>query len=784
MKTMEKVNRILLSFCLLGLAASALAQTDADKLKNVRPEDIDLKELDAVVSKDAGVGQQVAGMSQQVLSWQQKPDGLSVETTGGTLMLEPLQGGILHVSYGDRRNLMTRRSYIVERKPLAGAFRVEEKGGAILLSTPSFTASVDKTDGHLTLATPSGKTLLSEKPGAARASLAGDSVAPYAKFELTPGEPLYGLGEFRDGRLNLRDCRRELIQFNTQAAVPVLYSPRGWGLLWDNDTRTVYLDNAEGMSLSSDYGDIVDYYIFTGDTMDDLVASYRSLTGDAPMLPQWAFGYHQSRNRYHNWDELFNVARGMKEREIPMGSIFIDYHYWGRYGTGSMRFDESIFPDVDAHIDSLHNRYDTHVVITMWPCFKPDTENYNLLNSKGMILDGARAIDGYVYDVFNPEARKIYRRLITPLLQTKVDGWFIDGPEPDHMQSFLPTRTYLGPAVRVRNLYPLFHSANFYQALQEQRPGERPYMLTRCAFAGQQRYGTAIWSGDIPTTFDELSKQVAAGLNFTATGIPYWTTDIGGYSGGNSKDPAYQELFARWFQYGTFCPIFRAHGRRYPGDTTGENELWAFGDTVYNICKEYVGLRYRLMPYVYSLSAMVTRRGYTPMRLLAFDFPGDSKVADLRDEFMYGPAFLICPVLEAGATSREVYFPAGSNWFDYYTGAEYQGGTTVTAAAPLERMPLYVKAGSIIPMAGNVVEVYPGADAAFTLYSDDGHSTAYRNGQFAAIPMMWDDATRTLTLGAQEGALKSPEQHFSIILKGADRSRSVTYNGKELKVRF
>lgn len=782
--TMNIRNRFWLVIMVSSLSASVLAQSEADKLRNVRPEDIDLKALDAVVAHNADTKRHVAGTSQQVLSWQRTDGALSVATTGGTLMLEPLQGNILHVSYGDANKLAKRHSYIVENKPSADAFKAEEHDGRIVLSASGLVATIDKRDGHIALATPTGQLLVSEKAGGARANAVGDSVAAYTRFALTADEPLYGLGEFRDGRLNLRHCQRELVQFNTQSAVPVVYSPRGWGLLWDNDSRTIYLDNADGMSLSSDYGDIVDYYLFVGNTMDSLVASYRKLTGQAPMLPLWAMGYHQSRNRYHNWKELFDVARGMKQRHIPMGSIFIDYHYWGKYGTGSMRFDEASFPDVAAHLDTLHNQYDTHAVITMWPCFKPGTTNYELLSSKGMILEGARAIDGYIYDVFNPEARKLYRQLIRPLLHTKVDGWFLDGPEPDHIQSFLPTQTYLGPAQRVRNLYPLLHTANFFKALQEERPGERPYMLTRCAFAGQQRYGTAVWSGDIPTTFDELRLQVAAGLNFTATGIPYWTTDIGGYSGGNPKDTAYRELFARWFQYGTFCPIFRAHGRRYPGNTTGENELWSYGDTIYNICKHYVDLRYSLMPYIYSLSAMVNQRGYTPMRLLAFDFATDKKTIDMRDEFMYGPAFLVCPVLEAGATSREVYLPEGCKWYDYHTGKAHTGGTTITTPAPLEHMPLFVKAGSIVPMADGKVEVYPGTDAQFRLYSDDGHTNAYQQGQYSVVPMAWDDATRTLTLGAHEGQLKPGKQRLSITVKGTGTTRCVTYKGKETKIRF
>lgn len=374
---------------------------------------------------------------------------------------------------------------------------------------------------------------MKEWPEKARMNVHGDSVNAYCRFQLQDEEALYGLGQFRDNLMNLRNAKRELVQFNTQAAVPVIYSTGKWGLFWDNPSRTIYADNNAGMSFVSDYGRIVNYYLFVGDGMDKLVAAYRSLTGVAPMLPAWALGYHQSRNRYATQKEVMEVAKRMKEENIPASTIFIDYHYWGKYGTGSHKFDETIFPDVPAMVDSLHNMYDLKVVLTMWPSFKPGIPNYNEMSERGYILEGARAIDGYIYDTFNPGAAKMYWDKVVPLVDLNIDGWFLDGPEPDHIASFLPLRTYAGEARRVRNIYPLVHASHFYDGITKARPNLRPYMLTRCAWASQQKWGTAVWSGDIPTTFEELQKQVAAGLNFTATGIPYWTTDIGGYSGGD-----------------------------------------------------------------------------------------------------------------------------------------------------------------------------------------------------------------------------------------------------------
>lgn len=743
------MKKLFFMLCLACMANNVSAQVD---LRNARPEDIDIKTSGnepAEQKSQSNTNTRAKGAAQHIISFKKEDRCLWVKTSGGYLRLQPVCDGVLRVSYGTRKAIDNLQNFAIDSASLAThkvSFKVKADGKSVSLNIGKYSARIDKTVGNITFLDAKGKQLVSETARKARGNVVGDSVCPADHFTLSADEALYGLGQFRDGRLNLRGCSRELVQFNTQAAIPVVYSTAGWGLFWNNITRTLFNDDNDGMTFISDYGNAVDYYIFVGESLDKLIARYRTLTGHVPMLPEWAMGFHQSRNRYHNSAELMQVTRRMAKEGIPMSSIFIDYHYWGKYGTGSMRFDESEWPNLPTMLDSLHNVYNTHVVITLWPCFKPGTKNYDLMTSKGFILQGARAIDGYVYDVFNPAARKEYRELIRPLLHQNIDGWFIDGPEPDHVPSFLQTTTAMGPAPRVRNIYPLLHIANFHKELSEDVPGKRPYILTRCAWAGQQRYGAAVWSGDIPATFDELRKQVTAGLDFTATGIPYWTTDIGGYLRGDPADKDYRELYARWFQYGTFCPIFRTHGRREPFNIGGPNELWAYGDTVQKICTYLVRLRYKLMPYIYSMTRMVSHDDYTPMRLLAFDFADDKAARDIRDEFMYGPAFLVCPVLEAGARSRQVYLPRGAKWIDYYTGKRYNGGQTITAEAPLERMPLFVKAGSIIPLAGDTVEVWTGANADFTLYEDDGETWAYRQGKLRETKMHWDEATHRLTV--------------------------------------
>lgn len=733
------------------------------------------------------------GNSQTVLSWKKEKQALWVQTSGGTLYLQPYSIGSLHVMFGSEHEIRENTSFAVTEQAQVAEFNVEDTKDDIVLRSSRFSVIVNKEEGYISLLDTLGQVLVKELPEKARMNVCGDSVNAYCKFQLRDEEALYGLGQFRDNLMNLRNAKRELVQFNTQAAVPVIYSTGRWGMFWDNPSRTIYTDNSTGMSLVSDFGKVVNYYLFVGDKIDDLVTVYRSLTGGAPMLPDWALGYHQSRNRYATQKEVLDVARRMKEEDIPVSTIFIDYHYWGKYGTGSHKFDETLFPDIPLMLDSLHNIYGIKVVLTMWPSFKPGIPNYNEMSQKGYILEGAKAIDGYIYDTFNPKAAKMYWDKVSSLVDLNIDGWFLDGPEPDHVASFLPLNTYAGLAQKVRNVYPLVHSSHFYKGITNARPNIRPYLLTRCAWASQQKWGTAVWSGDIPTTFAELQTQVTAGLNFTATGIPYWTTDIGGYSGGDPAKKDYQELFVRWFQYGTFCPVFRSHGRRYPGDTKAPNELWAYGPEVQRICTDFIKLRYRLLPYIYTLSGKITQEHYTPMRLLAFDFAQDKKVLDCKDQFMYGPAFLVCPVLQAGAVSRSVYLPRGHTWIDFWNKTTYQGGTTIEVETSLDKIPLFVKAGSIIPYYTAVeknintdipieIHVFSGEDGSFELYEDDGETLKYQSGNYSVIPFKWNDDTKEFVIEDRVGNYAIKDRDFIIKLNGRDTIKRIRYSGKEVKV--
>ncbi|MFT3680136.1 MAG: glycoside hydrolase family 31 protein [Ferruginibacter sp.] len=742
----------------------------------------------------------------KVTRWEKKNNILSVYTNGGILQLVPYLDKTVQVKFGTAQGLSALTNWgVVNTAQLSAGFAVDETGDVITATTALYSIRISKLNSALSFIDKTGNCILKESINNGRVAVDGRQPVIKSNFILSPGEGLYGLGQYRDNFFNLRGKTRELVQFNTQVCVPVVLSTNGWGIFWDNASRTIFKDDTTGMSFHSDEGRATNFFVFIGERLDDLVQQYRKHTGDAPLMPKWALGYHQSRNRYVTQQDAIDVVKRMRTEKIPVNSIFIDYFFWGKYGMGSHHFDEAFFPEPKKMMDTFH-KYNTKSVVTIWAAFDSGSRNYQVLKENNYLLKGATIFNGAtIYDPFNPKAAAMYWRLAKDsLMHLGIDGWFLDGPEPDIVETFLKTNTYLGPAPTVRNLYSLYHSSNFYKGLLQVHPGKRPYIITRSGWASQQYYGTVVWSGDIKTTFDELKTQVTAGLNFTATGIPYWTTDIGGYDGGDPENPAYRELFVRWWQYGMFCPIFRSHGHRVRGNV-GElpNELWAYGDTVQKICTAYDNFRYRLMPYIYSLAAAVTNKQYTPMRLLAFDFAKDKNVFDIKDQFMYGPAFLVNPVTDAGITKREVYLPKGSNWFDFWTAKFFEGGQIIHADAPIENIPVFVRAGSIIPFgpvqqfvdekAANPVDisVYAGADGKFSLYEDEGESFNYKKGAYSIIDLTWNNATKELTIGKRKGSFAGmlKTRKFNVVLfdngnKTGQQTKTITYNGNKTVVRL
>ncbi len=538
------------------------------------------------------------------------------------------------------------------------------------------------------------------------------------------------------------------------------------------------------LSLASEVGHAIDYYFVKGENLDEVIAGYRHLTGKAVLLPKWAYGFWQSRQRYTNQKELVDVVKEYRRRKIPLDNIVLDWFYWPEDAWGSHQFDSTRFPDPKRMVDEVH-ALDANLMISVWPKFYPTTKNYQELDAKGYIY--RRNVEmgtkdwvgkGYLnafYDPYAQEAREIFwRQLDENLNVLGIDAWWLDATEPDihsnldveEIKRRIPTA--LGPGAAFFNSYPLVHSEGVYAGAREANPDKRVFILTRSSFAGQQRTASATWSGDVASRWVDLYNQISAGVSFSMSGLPNWTSDIGGFSlenrfvNPNEEDLAeWRELNTRWFQFGSFLPLFRSHGE-FP-----YREIFNLapeGSEVYETLVWYDELRYRLMPYLYTLAADTYHEDATILRGLIMDFPADRKVRDIKDQYLFGPSFLVSPVYAYKARSRSVYLPAGTRWYDFYTGEAHAGGQQIQAAAPLARMPLFVKAGAIVPM-GPVVQhtqempaaplnvyVYTGANGRFELYEDDGRTYGYERGEFARIPFSYDEASGTLTIGTRKGA--------------------------------
>ncbi len=596
-------------------------------------------------------------------------------------------------------------------------------------------------------------------------------------------------------------------------------------LLWKTPSEQ------RGTSLWSEVGDAVDYYFVYGPRLDRVIAGYRRLTGEAPMMPRWAFGLWQSRQRYETQQQSLDVVDGFRARGIPFDNIVQDWFYWPENAWGSHRFDPQRFPDPDGWIRAIHQR-NARLMISVWGKFYPGTENFEAMRSRGYLYEhnlkeGLRdwVGPGYpytFYDAFNPEARKLFwDQIDRALFRRGPDAWWMDATEPDLTPT--PTldgqRTHMHPTAlgsgsRMLNAYPLMNSEGVYQGQRAAAPDQRVFILTRSAFAGQQRYAAATWSGDVTSTWTAMRQQIAAGLGFSVSGIPYWTMDIGGFavpSRFSRPDPLpedldeWRELNARWFEFGSFVPLLRVHGE------APKREMWELGGESYPAYQaelKFDRLRYRLLPYLYSLAGEVTQSSGTMMRPLVMDFPEDEKARRLTDEYMFGPAFLVSPVTRYRARSRSVYLPQGAAWYDFWTGAGADGGRTLEAPAPYDAIPLHVRAGSIVPFGPELrftgekpadpitLFVYSGADSTFTLYEDDGLSYGYENGAFARIPIAWNETARTLTLGRREGSFPGmlSRRSFAVVLVTKTKpvgfsfsptaDRTIPYDGEAVSVRL
>ena len=755
------------------------------------------------------------------------------------------------------------------RMPEKQSFSVilEENGA----TDPNVKASIDDATGCVTFRNREGQLLLSET-ASKMARREGDADAGRLRisqtWKLDADEAVYGLGQLRDTAMIWRNRTVKLWNNNTYTAIPYIASEKGYGLYWDNAGRSEFEDNAGGMTFTSEVSDFIDYYfIYRDGTMDGVIAGVRQLSGQATMFPLWTMGHWQCRERYKTSDELCEVLDRYRQLEIPLDGIVQDWQYWGCDSNwNAMRFEnpyyinkvgdpawEKYLPKdlqqmaaeykakgIEPRIKSpeemaeyVHDHH-AHLMISIWANFGPWTEGYAKMKAINALLpfDTWPRNNGVMpYDPFNPKARDIYWQQLTNLYRIGFDAWWTDSTEPDHFEQPGDDEymTYAGTWRSVKNAFPLMTNRGIYEhqrAAENQKVkklknyrGKRSVQMTRSGAFGLQHYGTFSWSGDINASWKEMKNQIPSGLNYTLCGIPFWNTDIGGFFywdiGNDPKSPAVQELQVRWMQWGTFLPLMRNHC-----SSPMMSEIYHFGqkgDWAYDAMVDAVKLRYRLLPYIYSMAGEVVQHSGMMMRPLVMDFVNDKTAIRLNDEYMFGHALLVKPVTDPlftwrdrkkqghliypdprqGAAPYDVYLPQGSVWYDFFTLERHDGGQTIQRPTSIADMPVYVRGGSIIPFGPAVqycdekpwddleIRVYPGADGDFTLYEDEGDGYGYEQGLFTEITFHWDDAKRMLTVGRRQGSYPGMlrSRTFRVVMPDGSR-KTVSYDGAAVSMAF
>jgi alpha-D-xyloside xylohydrolase len=745
---------------------------------------------------------------------QQQADGVLFSMGTGTLKLQVCSDSIIHVLYSPTASFLKRTDFVVLKESWPPVkWTMQSSDDTVALSTALLKVTVTRKDGAITYSEIGGGQLAQEATRKLSAEkVNGEDTYRAESFFTIYGshEGLYGLGQHQAGVWNYRGESVDISQDNSNISVPLMLSSKGYGIFWNSTARSRFNNRfANYLYISSEVADVIDYYFLYGPDFDKIVASYRDLTGQVPMFGKWAYGFWQCKNRYKSQEEILGVARKYRELHIPVDNIVQDWFWWNR--KGEFVFNKN-YPDPKAMIDQLHSE-NFHLMISIWPFFEPGSTNYDYMESKGWFVDKFKfAKPPYhsnamaVYDATSPEARKYYWDLVNKgLFSIGADAWWMDTTEPEtegqEENILLNHKLAAGSGNRYVNAYPLLDTQAVYQGQRSASDKKRVYILSRSAFAGSQRNGVTAWSGDINSDWLSYRRQIPAGLNFAVSGIPYWTTDIGGFVFGNTNDPAFRELFVRWFQFATFNPILRVHGTRHPD----ENELWSYGPDAQTILVNFDRLRYRMLPYIYSLAWKTTSEAYTPMRPLVMDFRNDERAQNIGDQFMFGPAFLVSPVTEPAATMRQLYLP-DAKWYDFWTGSMVEGGRMTNAIAPLERLPLYVRAGSILPLGPDEewstekpadpieIRIYRGADGDFSLYEDENDNYNYEKGTYATIPLHWDDTTHALTIGDRKGQFPGMLENrtFHVVfarpnhgvgVNPADEiDKIVQYSGKQITV--
>jgi alpha-D-xyloside xylohydrolase len=737
----------------------------------------------------------------------------------------------------------TKESLSVIKAPQNTSFNITYEDGVVSLRSDRLLVNIKMNSCEISFLSANGNALLSEKEaGASFIDYDDAGIATWnvkQSFILDKEEAIYGLGQQQEGRMVQRNLKLQMIQGINYTYIPFMHSVKGYGLFWDNYSPTIFSDNQQETYFDSEVGDCIDYYFMYGGNADGVIAQMRELTGQVPMFPLWTYGYWQSKERYRGQNETVGVVEKYRKLGVPLDGIIQDWQYWdNNYLWNAMEFLDPEFYDPQKFIDDVHG-LNARMIITIWSSFGPKTKQYRELDEKDMLFDfktwpesGSRKWPPNmdypsgvrVYDAYHPEARDLYWRYLNKgLFSLGIDGWWMDSTEPDHFHpepSDFDNQTYLGSFRRVRNAYPLMTVGGVYKGQRKVTSDKRVFILTRSAFAGQQRYGANSWSGDVVASWEALRNQISGGLNFSLTGIPYWNSDIGGFFLWNFEDPLkdadYRELYTRWVQFGTFCPMMRSHG------TDAPREIYRFGkkgEPFYDSIEKFINLRYILLPYIYSTSWDVTANQSSMMRALVMDFADDRTALDINDQYMFGRSILVCPVTDGMYSKdreedfstigeRELYLPKGADWIDFWTGEIFTGGQRISRETPIDIMPLYVRAGSILPIGPKVqyaeekkwdtleIRIYEGADGEFVLYEDENDNYNYEKGMFSTITFAWNDFKNTLTVGAREGSFPGmlSERKFNVVKvtvqKGTGIEPSETfdkvilYSGNEIEVKL
>lgn len=818
--------------------------------------------------------QDIAGENrgkQVVFKVSEERNGVSLRRDKEQLKVEFVNPEVVRVQYVPKGNLKNNGTDIcVPRKESKVAFNISDKNKVVVIKSKVLTVVVDKVTGAIQYLTAKGKNLLKENELSPRLTeqivinqvtfddsknkvektangdlIVSEKLSQKAigtgwqakqQFVWQKDEALFGLGSHQEDYMNLRGTMQYLYQHNLKKSVPVLMSSKGYGLLFDVGSTMVFHDDNIGSFMQMDAVNELDYYFMYGPELDQVVSHYRTLTGKVQMMPKYIFGYVQSKERYKNPHEIDSVLTRFRTEKIPLDVIVQDWNYWDARWWGHKKFDEKFYPNPDAMITNVHQK-NAHYMLSVWPTAYGNEATE--MGEKGYVLGRG------IYDAFNPAARKMYwdEYVNKNLFSKGVDAWWCDGSEPvDGDWSHKANSIANNPQARFEinskglnellgplraNTFSLHHSQGIYENQRLTTNEKRVVNLTRSGFAGLQRYGSFVWNGDTKATWADFAQQIPSGLNYMVTGLPYWTIDAGaffvksnnqwfwkGAFNNGTEDLGYREFYVRNVQFCQWLPMFRSHG------TDFSREPWQFGkpgEPFYESIIKQIYLRYRLMPYTYSVAAMVAREDYTMTRMLAFDFRNDPNVYNIKDEFMFGSSFLVCPVtspmyyepdskeLIGVSKTRSVYLPKNIKWIDFWTGKTYLGGNTIDADAPIDHIPVFVRAGSIIPMspvqqyasekpnAPYEIRIYPGANGKFSIYEDENDNYNYEQGSCSTFDLLWDEKTQTLTIGDRKGTfngmLKKRELRIVKVSSGVgcglsemNETNAIIYEGKKMKI--